>query len=301
MGIDRARLIPTSAPLVGFRGTRVFPIGSITLPVTVGDYPQELTRNVMFLVVDCSSAYNGILGWPTLNSWKAATSTYHLMIKFLTDYGIGELRGNQATARECYIVMLEMEDHHQTMCVEEQRTVAEPVEELEEITLDESKPERTTRIGTLACQPVRQALTTFLRRNQDVFAWNHEDMPEIDPSVIVQKLNVNPSTPPVRQKKRVFAHERDRAIAQEVRKLLEAGFIREVYYPEWLANVVMVKKASGKWRMCVDFTDLNKACPKDSYPLLRIDALVDSTARHQLLSFMDAFSGYNQIMMEESD
>ncbi|XP_065631068.1 uncharacterized protein LOC136068184 [Quercus suber] len=266
MGIDRARLMPASAPLVGFGGTRVFPIGSITLPVTVGDYLQELTRNVMSLVVDCSSAYNGILGRPTLNSWKAATSTYHLMIKFPTDYGIGELRGNQATARECYIAMLEMEDHHQAMCIEEQRAVAEPVEELEEVTLNESKPERTTRIGTLACQPVRQALITFLKRNQDVFAWNHEDMPGIDPSVIVHKLNVNPSTPSVRQKKRVFAPERDRAIAQEVGKLLEAGFIREVYYPEWLANVVIVKKASGKWRMCVDFTDLNKACPKDSYP-----------------------------------
>ncbi|XP_065635626.1 uncharacterized protein LOC136070124 [Quercus suber] len=125
MGIDRARLMPVSALLVSFGGTRVFPIGSITLPVTVGDYPQELTRNVMFLVVDCSSAYNGILGRPTLNSWKVATSTYHLMIKFPTDYGIGELRGNQATARECYIAMLEMEDHHQTMCIEEQRTVAE--------------------------------------------------------------------------------------------------------------------------------------------------------------------------------
>ncbi|XP_065633722.1 uncharacterized protein LOC136069294 [Quercus suber] len=301
MGIDRARLMLASAPFVSFGGTRVFLIGSITLPITVGDYPQELTRNVMFLVVDCSSAYNGILGRPTLNSWKAATSTYHLMIKFPTDYGIEELRGNQVTARECYIAMLEMEDHHQTMRIEEQWTVAEPVEELEEITLNESKPERTTRIGTLACQPVRQAFITFLRRNRDVFAWNHEDMPGIDPSVIVHKLNVNPSTPPVQQKKRVFAPERDRAIAQEVRKLLEAGFIREVYYPKWLANVVMVKKASGKWRMCVDFTNLNKACPKDSYPLLRIDVLVDSTARHQLLSFTDAFLGYNQIKMEESD
>ena len=78
-------------------------------------------------------------------------------------------------------------------------------------------------------------------------------------------------------------------------------FIKEVYYPDWLANVVMVKKASGKWRMCVDFTDLNKACPKDSYPLPRIDQLVDSTASHQLLSFMDAFSGYNQITMDEAD
>ena len=81
----------------------------------------------------------------------------------------------------------------------------------------------------------------------------------------------------------------------------EAGFIREVYYLDWLANVVMVKKANGKWRMCVDFTDLNKVCPKDSYPLPRVDVLVDFTTQQQLLSFMDAFYRYNPIQMDESD
>ena len=126
-------------------------------------------------------------------------------------------------------------------------------------------------------------------------------MSGINPLIIVHRLNVSTSSPPIRQKKRVFAQERDKTIAEEVRKLLDADFIWEVYYPDWLANVVMVKKANGKWRMYVDFTDLNRACPKDSYPLLRIDTLVDSTARHELLSFMDAFSGYNQIRMEEAD
>ena len=81
----------------------------------------------------------------------------------------------------------------------------------------------------------------------------------------------------------------------------KAGFIREVYYSNWLANVVMVKKANGKWRICVEFTDLNKACPKDNYPLPWINVLIDLTARHQLLSFMDAFSGYNQIKLNEAN
>ena len=154
---------------------------------------------------------------------------------------------------------------------------------------------------TLASPMIHQDLAGFLRMNQDVFTWSHEDMPGIDPLVIVHRLNVNPASSPIRQKKRVFAQERDKAVTEEVRKLLEAGFIREVYYPNWLANVVMVKKNNGKWRMCVDFTDLNRACPKDSYPLPRIDTLLDSTARHELLSFMDAFSGYNQIKMKEED
>ena len=246
MGIDRTRLIPTNALLVGFGGIRVFPLGAVTLSVTAGDYPQQITKDITFLVVDCSSAYNGILGRLTLNSWKAATSTYHLMIKFPTDYGIGELRGDQVAACECYIAMVEMEDHQQTMCIEEQRTTAESVEELEEVTLDESRPGRTTRMGTLASQPIRQALAVFLKMDQDVFVWNHEDMPGIDPSVIVHRLNVNSASSPIRQKKRVFAQERDKAITEEVRKLLEANFIQEVYYPDWLVNVVMVKKANGK-------------------------------------------------------
>ena len=208
---------------------------------------------------------------------------------------------SQVAARECYIAMLELEDYQQTMYIGEQQTAVEPVEELEEIILDESRPERMTRIGTLASSLIRQDLIGFLRMNQDVFAWSNEDMPRIDPSVIVQKLNVNPTSSPIRQKKRVFAQERDKAMAEEVRKLLKAGFIREVYYPDRLANMVMVKKNNRKWRMCVDFTDLNRACPKDSYPLPRIDTLVDSTTRHKLLSFMDAFSGYNQIKMKEED
>ena len=92
MRIDKERLIPTNAPLIGFGGSRVFPLGTVTLSVAIGDYPQQIIKDVTFLVVDCSSAYNAILGRPTLNSWKAVTSTYHLMIKFPTNYGVGELR-----------------------------------------------------------------------------------------------------------------------------------------------------------------------------------------------------------------
>ena len=94
--------------------------------------------------------------------------------------------------------MLEMDDQQQTMCIGEQRTVAEPVEELEEVILDDSRPERTTRVGTLASWPVRQELTTFLRDNQDVFAWSHEDMLGIDPTIMIHKLNMSPSFSPIR-------------------------------------------------------------------------------------------------------
>ena len=90
-------------------------------------------------------------------------------------------------------------------------------------------------------------------------------------------------------------------IREETQKLLNADHIREIQYPEWLANVVLVQKANGKWRMCADFTDLNKACPKDSYPLPSIDSLMDNASGCRLLSFLDAFSGYNQICMHPRD
>ena len=112
---------------------------------------------------------------------------------------------------------------------------------------------------------------------------------------------MNPASKPVQQRRRVFAPERDQAVRDEVARLLSVGFIREVYYPDWLTNVILVKKAKGKWRMCVDFMDLNRVCPKDNFPLPRIDQLVDSTAGYKLLTFMDAFSGYNQIKMAEED
>ena len=270
-------------------------VGTVTLPVVVGAYPQQVARDVNFLVVDCSSSYDAIIERPTLNSWKDVTSTYHLSIKFPTKHGIGQVQGDQLATRECYLAMLAMDEQVQAMNIEEKKMVAEPMEMLEDISLDENNPERCTKVGADLEEKVKKDLVRFLRKNIDVFAWSHEDMSGIDPSVITHRLNVYPSFKPVRQKKRVFAPERDNAIKEEVQKWTVVKFIREVYYPDWLANVVMVKKANGKWRMCVDFTDLNRACPKDSHPLPCINQLVDSTARHKLLSFTDAFSRYNQI------
>ncbi|GAU38581.1 hypothetical protein TSUD_322580 [Trifolium subterraneum] len=127
------------------------------------------------------------------------------------------------------------------------------------------------------------------------------DMPGIDESVITHKLSISSTTKPVVQRKRKVGEERRAAITEEVAKLKEAGFIEEIKYPTWLANMVMVKKANGKWRMCVDFTDLNKACPKDSYPLPNIIRLIDGASGYKTSSFMDAYSSYNQIKKSPMD
>ena len=119
--------------------------------------------------------------------------------------------------------------------------------------------------------------------------------------MITHRLNFSPSFRPVKQKRRSFAPERQKVINEEVGKIFQANAIIEVKYPEWLAKVVLVKKANGNWQLCIDFTNINRACPKDSFPLPRIDLIVDATTGHELLSFMDAFSGYNQISMDPSD
>ena len=187
------------------------------------------------------------------------------------------------------------------MTIDEGQKLVEPTEELEVVVLDDGKPNKTTNIRIRMDGRLRESIIKFLKGNLDVFAWTHDDMPGIDSSTICHKLNMDLSIRPIKQKRRVFALDRNQAISNEVEKLLTTGFIREVYYPNWLTNVVMVKKSNGKWRMCVDFTDLNKAYPKDSFPLPRINQLVNSTRGHRLLTFMDAFFGYNQIMMDEGD
>lgn len=105
----------------------------------------------------------------------------------------------------------------------------------------------------------------------------------------------------MKQKKRHLGLEKDRIIEEQVQALLKSGQIREVHFLTWLSNVVLVPKSTGKWRMCVDFHDLNKACPKDCYLLPRIDQLVDSTTGYELFCFMDAYQGYHQIPLTEED
>ena len=126
-------------------------------------------------------------------------------------------------------------------------------------------------------------------------------MPGINPAVIYHKLSIKVDAKPVKQKLRRMNEEISRAISDEVDRPRQAGFIRETFYPDWLSNSVLVNKKNRKWRVYIDFTNLNEACPKDSYPLLRIDQLVEATAGHEFLSFMDAYSGYNQIKMHSPD
>ncbi|CAA0840982.1 Unknown protein, partial [Striga hermonthica] len=128
-----------------------------------------------------------------------------------------------------------------------------------------------------------------------------KDMKGIDPKVACHRLNIDKTVKPVIQKRRKLGPDRQLALEEEVNKLVDNKFVKETKYPTWVSNPVLVKKASGAWRLCIDFSDLNKACPKDSYPLPHIDYMVDATSGHELMSFMDAYSGYNQIPMDPEE
>ncbi|XP_073137629.1 uncharacterized protein [Henckelia pumila] len=295
MRIDNAQLTPISTPLVGFSREVVKALGEITLPLSLGSYPRRVTKMVNFLVVNASSAYNVILGCPSLNMFKAIGSTYHIKLKFPTSEGIGEVVGDSRLARECHASILRVpangkkrsrvdeistqkrrlprtdeprNDRVHTIESEVEKVKhLEATETLKRIEVTPGSPGKSLKIGTEMPAEIEQMITTFLRENADVFAWE----------------------------------EKNKHITAEVDKLVKTKYIRPVSYPEWLANVVLVPKPGGKWRLCIDFTDLNKACPKDLFPLPRINLLVDSTAGCELLSFLDAYQGYNQIGLAPED
>ena len=205
---------------------------------------------VKFLIVDAPSTYNMLLGKPSLNAIKAIPSTYHMMIKFPTTGGVGMVRGDQRVARECYLASMKQKAVDNVYMDEldmrdEVNTRPEPSEELEPVQLDDN-PEHLAYIDSRLAEDLRHPLIHFLKQNKDVFTWKQEDMGGINPAIITHRLNVSPSFKSVKQKRRSIALERQKAINEEVGKLLQAGVIGEVEYPEWLANVVLIKKADGK-------------------------------------------------------
>ena len=161
--------------------------------------------------------------------------------------------------------------------------------------------EKFFQVGVQLPPQEKQKLIEFLRKNVDVFVWNAYEALGVDPDFICHHLNVNPSITSRKQPPRCSSKDHYEVVRDEVTKLKQAGSIKEVFCPKWLANTVVVKKNNGKWQVCVGFTNLNKACPKDSFPLPRIDRLVDATVGHPQMSFLDAFQGYHQIPLVLDD
>ncbi|XP_019265439.1 PREDICTED: uncharacterized protein LOC109243002 [Nicotiana attenuata] len=246
------KIIPRCITLRGFNNTVERTSGEIVLPVLAGGVTLETTFHVM----NQETAYNAIIGLPWIHAMRAVPSSFYQTIKFPTPWGIFSIRGEPRTAQECYCIAQDCAHTQQLKGATYEATV----EDLDPVQLDSNNSTKKAYIGHNLPEP---------------------DMPGILRDVATHKLNVDPLYTPVRQMRRKFNAATNDAVSKEVDKLLANGFIRESKYPQWVANVVMVKTKNGKWRMCVDFTDLNKTCPKDSFPLPHIDQLIDAIARHE--------------------
>jgi len=186
--------------------------------------------------------------------------------------------------------------------VEQETREIKPHEEiLETVNLGEDGEEKYVKIGVSLTKGMQERLYSLLREFKDVFAWSYQDMPGLDPDIVQHKLPLKSECSPIKQRLRRMKPEMALKIKEEVEKQFNAGFLAVAKYPQWVANVVLVPKKDGKVRMCVDYRDLNRASPKDDFPLPHIDTLVDNTATSSLYSFMDGFFGYNQIKMAPED
>ncbi|GJV88297.1 hypothetical protein Tco_1532235 [Tanacetum coccineum] len=185
---------------------------------------------------------------------------FNLYMDELCDRGILTLRSSKIMPLECTMVSgPEAQPSASTRVAKEKIKV----------TIHPEYPEQTIAIGSTLTEEGRRELWDLLRRNLDIFAWKPTNMTEVPRHIAEHRLNICEGCPQVRQKKRSQAPEKNKAIQEEVERLVEAGIMKEVHYHRWLSNSAMVKKHDDSWRMCVDFKDLNKACPKDGYPLPR--------------------------------
>ncbi|XP_030940238.1 uncharacterized protein LOC115965196 [Quercus lobata] len=215
---------------------------------------------------------------------EEVSSSFHITIEE------GTLSDAEATNEEVHEAPPALEDGGQAT-----------VDELKEINLGTAEEPRPTFISALLTPEEEEGYLKLLVEYKDVFAWTYKEMPGLNPSIALHHLAVKKGMRPVKQAQRRFRPELIHQIETEVNKLIEAGFIREVQYSEWIANIVPVKKKNGQIRVCIDFHDLNNACPKDDFPLPITEVMVDAITGHEALSFMDGSSGYNQIRMNPKD
>jgi hypothetical protein len=267
----------------------------------------QVLNRLSLTLLTWSTPYNVIIGRGTLNAFEAILHPAYLCMKIPSEQGPIVVHGSQEAARRAEGNLIDSKSIHNIDGAEAcqqykyKREKAASVDQPKPMLLCEDIAEQRVLLGSQLSDDQEKTLLRFSFNNKDVFAWSANDLCGVNRNVIENSLNVDPSFRPRKQRLRKMSEDKAEGARNEVKRLLSAGVIREVKYLEWLANTVMVKKANGKWRMCIDFTYLNKACPKDEFPLPRIDSLIDAAASSELMSLLDCYSGYHQIWMKKED
>jgi hypothetical protein len=294
-------------PLCGFGGRQIVALGKMTMSVTFGYVHNTRSKQVAFDIVDMEYPYNAIIGRGMLNAFKAILHPTYLCMKIPLEQGPITVHGSQEAARRAEGSWTDSKAIHNINGVEacqqykHKKEKAASADQPKPMLLCEDIADQRVLLGSQLSNEQEKNMLRFFFNNKDVFAWTANDLYGVNRDVTEHSLNVDPSFRPRKQRLRTMSEDKAEGARNEVKRLLSAGVIREVTYLEWLANTVMVKKADGKWRMCIDFTDLNKACLKDEFPLPRIDSLVDAAASSELMSLLECYSGYHQIWMKKKD
>jgi hypothetical protein len=260
-------------PLCGFGGRQITTLGKITMPVTFGFVHNTRTEHVIFDIVDMEYPYNAIIGRGTLNAFEAILHPAYLCMKIPSEQGPIAVHGSQEAARKAEGNWTDSKAIHNIdgakVCEQYKykREKATSADQPKPMLLCEDIVEQKVLLGSQLSEEQEKTLIRFLFNNKDIFAWSANDLCGVNRDVIEHSLNVDPSFRQRKQRLRKMSDDKAEGARNEVKRLLSAGVIGEVKYLEWLANTVMVKKTNGKWRMCIDFTDLNNACPKDEFRL----------------------------------
>lgn len=215
------------------------------------------------------------------------------------------LRIAKATKKTPQQENLEPQEEHEDLALPPQDNRPEVssilIEDTREFNIGSLEIPRLVHISKSLSQDQADLLFEVLRENIGQFAWSYQDMPGLDPKLVVHHLAVDPKIKPVRQKLKKVHPKVVLLVKAELERMLATKVIRPIDYSEWISNMVPITKPSGDIRICTNFRDLNKACPKYDFLLPNIDMIVDLTAGHEILSLMDGFSGYNQIKIAEED
>jgi hypothetical protein len=314
MGLSKDLFQPPDTPLYGFGGRIIHALGKVVLLVSFETVQNARTEYLSFNVVQMYYPYNGILGRGFLNKFEAVIHQAYLCIKIpamqrvITIWGhqndgCNLERGRTPGQRNVHALnkAVKGKEVEKQPKADREKVNMQPDCDTKRVLLDVMVVDQTVVIGSDLSPEEEGRLVQFLQKNKDVFAWSAKDLTGVDRSFIEHRLNIDPSVKSRRQNLRKMSDDKVVAVKSEVQRLLDATVIREVMYPKWLADTVPVKKKNGKWRMCIDFTDLNKATPKDNYPLPRMDQVIDSAANVAIMSLLNCFSGYHQCWMTKED